>query len=380
MRVFKVGGGVLTGPGPIRRLGDVVPRGDCVLVVSAFGKTTNHLEEVVRACVGGDRRSARARLDAVVQWHRSCAEAVNVPWPRLGIDERISAVQAALAAPPEHPRMVSDFVVSLGEQLSSRIVAAFLAACDVPARWVDATSFIFTDDRFTEANVRWSRTARAIRAEVGRLLPAEVPVVPGFIGATVGGTPTTLGREGSDYTAALIGSELGATDVVLLKNVDGVLTADPCVVPDARPIRELSYEQAARLFRAGAKIVHPKTILPLRRVGTPLRVASFHDPDAGTVIGAHHSWGSGALRAIVGRSEDPSAASDTLSTRITVIGEPPIPPFLARRVEGVFEGMALRIRRRDSSRGTWVGVARGSRGEAAMRQLHRLLDATEEET
>jgi aspartate kinase len=383
VRILKVGGGVLTGPAPVRSLVKLVEQqpGGCTVVVSAFGKTTNALEYVVGECLAGRQQKALDALSAILEWHRDLAQSLGIAWEALGIPAHADAVQGAVAhGPGDPPGLLSDFVVSLGEQLSSRLVAAFLAAQGMPIRWVDATRIVITDDCFGAAAVRWKETRNAMRACVGTILSTRaVPVVAGFVGATDDGQPTTLGREGSDYTAALLGAALGADEVVLLKNVRGVLTADPRVVPDAYLIGELSCSQAARMFRAGAKVVHPSSIEPLRRARIPLRVALFGDSGGGTVIGPDRSWGAGAIRAVVGWCGVAPPFPDSLRCRLTVLGEPPIPSLLARRVEDALEAMKVKVRRRDPSRGTWILEADQEQGEDVMCGLHTLVDCPREE-
>lgn len=384
MRILKVGGGVLTGPDPVRALASLIREeaDRCVLVVSAFGKTTNRLEQVARECVDGRRGDALRSLEGVVRWHDDLAEALGVAWEAQEIPACVEAAGRAIAsAAADPPRCLADSLVSLGEQLSSRIVAAFLAAEGLPARWVDATRVIVTDETFGAARVHGAAARPAIRAEVGGLTPRAIPVVAGFIGATVGGRPTTLGREGSDYTAAILGAALGAEEVVLLKNVPGVLTADPAVVADARLISRLSFGQAARMFVAGAKVVHPKTIQPLRRAGIALRVAPFGDSRGGTVIGPGYSWGQGGLHAIAGRyNGEPGSIPDFLPCQVTVLGEPPIHPRVSDKVEEIAQAVGLKVRRRLHAHGTWILEARSEQCEDAMRQLHALVDHGREES
>ncbi|MBN1425176.1 aspartate kinase [Candidatus Fermentibacteria bacterium] len=384
MRIIKVGGGVLTGPNPLRALVDLVGHrcDKCVLVVSAFGKTTNWLEQVVRGCVGGHQEEAVSTLEKVLWWHRDFGEALGLPWDSLGIPSYVDTVRHAVRFEVgDSPGRLSDSLISLGEQLSSRMVAAFLTAQGIPARWVDARRIVVTDDTFGAARVQWRPTQNAIRTEVGSLVSGSIPVVAGFIGATAGGQPTTLGREGSDYTAAVMGAALRADEVVLLKDVEGVLTADPAVVPDARLIGQLSFEQAARLFRAGAKVVHPKSVEPLRRAGIALRVAPFGNPRGGTVIGPGRSWGEGDVRAIAGRCNGQRGpSSDTLSCQIAVLGEPPIASLVCHRIEESARAMNLTFRRRFAARGTWILGAPRDWCEEAIRQLHTFVGHGAEES
>jgi len=172
-----------------------------------------------------------------------------------------------------------DAIASLGERLSVRLVAAALRKEGVPAVALDATEFIVTDDNFVNASPLMEETEKRVRE---RLLPIleqdEVPVVTGFIGATKDGITTTLGRGGSDYSAAILAYCLDADEVWIWTDVDGVMTADPRIVPEARTIPEISYAEIAELSYFGAKVVHPKTILPAMEKGIPIRILNTFNP------------------------------------------------------------------------------------------------------
>ena len=179
-----------------------------------------------------------------------------------------------------------DMVVGIGEKLSSIILAATLRARGMKAQAVDATQIVVTDDNFGAANPLMRETRAKVRESL--LPPLErgvVPVVTGYIGATAEGVPTTLGRGGSDYTAAIIGACLEADEVQIWTDVDGILTADPKIVPEARTLAELSYAEAAELAYFGADVLHPKTIKPIVEQGIPLRIKNTFNPShPGTLI------------------------------------------------------------------------------------------------
>jgi aspartate kinase len=180
-----------------------------------------------------------------------------------------------------------DLIVSFGERLSAPIVAAAFRSRGIPSAAVDARELIVTDDRFLSAEVDFSLTG--VKSS-DRLLPmleaGQVPVVTGFIGATPDGETTTLGRGGSDYSATILGGMLGADEIWIWKEVDGIMTADPGIVPDAALLAELSYDEAAEMSFFGAKVLHPKSMIPAIARGIPVRMRNTFRPAApGTVIG-----------------------------------------------------------------------------------------------
>ena len=176
----------------------------------------------------------------------------------------------------------TDYLVSRGERLSARLVAAALEAGGTRARFVDAMDLVHTDAHFGQAAPDYARTDRAVQRILSPLLGrGVVPVVPGFIGATPEGEVATLGRGGSDLTATLLARGLGAARVSLWKDVPGLLTADPRVVPDARVIPELHAREAAELAYYGAKVLHPRALIPVTGRRIPVFVRPFADPDSG---------------------------------------------------------------------------------------------------
>ncbi len=173
-----------------------------------------------------------------------------------------------------------DAVASLGERMSVRALAAALKGVDVSAQVVEATRLVVTDDHYQSAHPDFEVTARTSREVLNPLLEQGiVPVVTGFIGASVSGVITTLGRGGSDYTAALLGAALPADEVWIWTDVDGVMTADPRIVPEAHTIKELTYREVSELAYAGAKVLHPKTIRPVIEAGIGLRVLNTFNPE-----------------------------------------------------------------------------------------------------
>jgi aspartate kinase len=180
-----------------------------------------------------------------------------------------------------------DFLVGQGEIWSSRVVAAVLVGVGLPADWFDVRLVLATDDRFGRATPVWELIRARAEEELAPLLAAgRIPVTQGFIGATASGVPTTLGRGGSDFSASMLGAALEATRVEIWTDVDGLMTADPRMVPSARTLASATYEEAAELATFGAKVLHPATQLPLSSAGIPIVILNSMHPDrSGTVIG-----------------------------------------------------------------------------------------------
>ena len=194
----------------------------------------------------------------------------------------------------------SDAIGGMGEQMSVRILAAYLNEIGFPARAIDATDLIVTDDNFTDATPLIAETNAKTAQYLAPLLGEGVtPIVTGFIGATVDGITTTLGRGGSDYSASIIGRALQAKEVWIWTDVDGVMSSDPRVVPDARTIPELTYREVSELAYYGAKVIHPRTMRPLMGDQIPLRIKNTFNPDhPGTVVVRERKMRSGAIRAV----------------------------------------------------------------------------------
>jgi len=223
-----------------------------------------------------------------------------------------------------------DFLLSRGELLSARLFAAALEEAGCPVAFVSAADLIATDDTFGQASVDLARTGRAIRKKVGRLVArGVVAVVPGFTGATSNGRITTLGRGGSDLTATLLAGALGAREVSLWKDVPGVLTADPRVVPDAHVVPQLHVREAAELAYYGAKVLHPRALIPLGKRNIAVRIRPFANPDSkGTEISQRRTLRGHPVKAL---SAIPAQALLT----VTGNGMLGVPGIAARTFEAV---------------------------------------------
>ncbi|MDH7487372.1 MAG: aspartate kinase [Anaerolineae bacterium] len=265
-----------------------------VVVVSAMSGVTDSLIQGARAAAEGQDDAYRAiranllarHLETVDTLLAESSERLDVAGfieDRLHDFERLCRSIAVLG---ELTARGSDAVASIGEELSAHILAATLRARGSRAQAVSATELIVTDDNFGAANPLMEATTARVRQRLIPLLERSVmPVVTGYIAATAEGVTTTLGRGGSDYSAAIVGACLDADEVWIWTDVDGILTADPKIVPEARPLTELSYDEAAALAYFGADVLHPKTIKPVVEKGIPLRIVnSFNPTHPGTLI------------------------------------------------------------------------------------------------
>lgn len=298
MIVMKFGGTSVAGVGPMRKVGGIVRRFASrrpIVVVSALAGVTDDLLRMGRDAAAGRGASANRRARALETRHTAVAAGLDLA---SGVATRLKAdlggdfaelrevLHGIYLLREPGPRPL-DLLASFGERLSARLLAAHLASIGLAARYVDARDLVLTDDAHGAANVDAAATGRRLRKRLPPLLRAGlVPVVTGFIGRDPAGATTTLGRSGSDYTAALLAEALRARELWIWKEVDGVLTADPDLVPEARLLARLSYAEAAEMSHFGAEVLHPKTMQPARRAGVPVRIKNTFRPEgAGTVIG-----------------------------------------------------------------------------------------------
>jgi aspartate kinase len=290
MKVFKFGGASVKDAEGIKNLAGIVSeeKGKLVIVVSAFGKTTNGLEKVLKAWISGDI-IYKTLLDTIFKYHQAVIS--DLFYNRCDASDKIDISFAKLNEYlSSQKRTVFDYdydqVVSYGEIWSTIIIAEYLASIYSEVEWIDIRENLLTDDRFRDANILWDESANRIRS-VLNFKSARIYVTQGFIGGTVTGQATTLGREGSDYTAAVLANILNAESVTVWKDVPGILNADPKWMDDALKLEEMSYREAVEMTFSGAKVIHPKTIKPLHNKNIPLYVKSFFKPsEPGTVIKA----------------------------------------------------------------------------------------------
>jgi aspartate kinase len=290
MKVYKFGGASVIDAAGIRNLTEIVKAesGNLVVVVSAFGKTTNALEKVLKTWLSGLDNYV-VLLDEIYTGHLSViAELFGKETIAKGkIDVSFALLRDYLMkSSKEKYDFEYDQIVSYGEVWSTIIVAEYLKKNIPEVEWCDIRENLVTDDRYRDANILWSESTKRVRSifDFGK---KRIFVTQGFIGGTVTGSTTTLGREGSDYTAAILANILDAECVVVWKDVPGILNADPKWLPDASKLDEISYKEAVEMSFSGAKVIHPKTIKPLHNKQIPLYVRSFLNlEDKGTVIKA----------------------------------------------------------------------------------------------
>jgi len=290
MKVFKFGGASVMDAAGIRNLYRIVSEeaGNLVIVVSAFGKTTNALEKVLNSWLaGGDEYNHL--LGVVYDYHLAVVDELfpSGHSSKSRVETSFAKLEEYLKSPVRNDYDCEyDQIVSCGEIWSTIIVEAYLKQSGLNVEWVDIRGNLITDDTFRDANVLWNESSAHIKSAFS-FSERDIYVTQGFIGSTVAGQSTTLGREGSDYTAAIIANMLDAERVVVWKDVPGLLNADPKWMPGASRLQEISYREAVEMTFSGAKVIHPKTIKPLHNKNIPLYVKSFLSPgEEGTIIKA----------------------------------------------------------------------------------------------
>ena len=293
VQVYKFGGASVKDAGALLNLSRIVGKFQAdkplLIVVSAMGKTTNALEEISQLAYTG--QDFRAPLVDLYRYHSQTVDG-------LGLDDQGSKsvyqvvdtlfrqLGEQLARIDEHDDYDRQYdqIVSYGELVASQVLAKLLAEFG-PVQWLDCRPLLRTDGHWREAQLDWATTEQNIQAALPGLLTQGLVVTQGFLGGTADGATTTLGREGSDYTAAIFAYCLGAECVTIWKDVAGLLNADPKIFPDTVRYPEISYRETIEMAYYGASVIHPKTLKPLADRSIPLRVKSFLDPEAeGTLI------------------------------------------------------------------------------------------------
>jgi len=293
MKVFKFGGASVSTIERIKSAGDILQQytGEkLVIVVSAMGKTTNALEKVAEAFYSEKKEEALQLFEQVKQQHLNITKYLLVTG-FLSCEKQLKdffteAEWLLHDKPVRNFDYYYDQIVCLGEMLSTTIVSYYLNERGIPNTWMDVRDIIRTDDNFRDAGIDWAITTENIHNTVLPLLDKNKMVLTqGFVGATDENESTTLGREGSDYTASVFANILDAESQTIWKDVVSVMNADPKQFADARPIYELNYKEVIEMAYYGAQVVHPKTIKPLQNKGIPLYVKCFLDPSLpGTII------------------------------------------------------------------------------------------------
>jgi aspartate kinase len=282
------------------------PRGP-VVVVSALGGATDRLLGLAAQARAGDADGAREHVRLLLERHLEVAGVITNDALRAEVEaylgdefEALARVVSALAVLEEVSPRWLDAIAAVGELASSRIVAAALKSQGLAAAWVDARKVVVTTAEHTAAPPLMQETEAKMNAELVPLLASRIiPVLGGFVGATADGVTTTLGRGGSDYSAAIVGACLGATEIQIWTDVDGMLTADPRLVPNAQVVPELSFDEASELAFFGAKVLHPATILPAMASNIPVRILNSRNAEVrGTLITAKRPANSRPLTAV----------------------------------------------------------------------------------
>ncbi|HSI90277.1 MAG TPA: aspartate kinase [Adhaeribacter sp.] len=292
MQVFKFGGASVKDAAAFRNVSFIVQKhsvsGQLLVVVSAIGKTTNALENIfTKAQAGQDHSSDFSALKA---YHFSVAQEL-FPQPEAPVFDALEKLfvklkKALIELEPDKTDQQYDQVISFGELLASTLLAHFLKTENLPAVWLDCRKYIQTDSTWREGKVDWTWTEKLIQRDLPEILQNNIIVTQGFIGGTAGGQTTTLGREGSDYSAAIFAYCLKASEMTIWKDVAGLLNADPKIFPDTVRYPEISYQETIEMAYYGASVIHPKTIKPLADRQIPLYVKSFVAPESeGTRIG-----------------------------------------------------------------------------------------------
>jgi len=291
MQVYKFGGASIQNADAITNVGEIlkgVKEDQLVIVISAIGKTTNKLVALTNAYLNL-QSNVNELLEEIKQDHFRIIKDLFGSFNHRVFDEVSNSfveVEWLLEEEPaDTPDYIYDQIVSIGEVVSSKIVAAYLTEVGCQSTWVDARNYIKTDNNYREANVDWHRTELEMKKTLPAILNKGFVITQGFIGGTSENFTTTLGREGSDYSAAIFSACLNASALTIWKDVPGVLNADPKWFERTEKIPELSYHDAIELTYYGATVIHPKTIKPLQNHGIPLFVRSFKDPaEPGTKI------------------------------------------------------------------------------------------------
>jgi aspartokinase/homoserine dehydrogenase 1 len=312
LRVMKFGGTSVGDPSCISKVVEIIRaasrESDVVVVVSAMSGVTNKLVEIATQSEKGDLKSVATILEELRKQHDAVASAlIHSAAERKCIDRKMQEIFRQIDSLSQGTHLLReltlrtrDFISSLGECLTAPLVAAALADCGVASEAIDASEVVVTNSCHGGAEPLMDLTRERCNARVLPLLrKGIVPVVTGFIGATVDGVVTTLGRNGSDYSATILGAALDADEVIIWSDVDGVLTVDPCLVSGVRRIPEISYREAAELAYFGANVLHPKTLRPVIQSGIPIWIRNTFAPERpGTKITPTVSPNGGGVKAL----------------------------------------------------------------------------------
>jgi aspartate kinase len=278
MKVFKFGGASLKSAPAIRNVASIVKshsKDQLLVVVSAMDKTTNALEKIIALSQAGERFETELKL--LKEYHLKVVNELfkDPSFISSQLNILFDKLNTAASLQGEYD-FVYDQVIVFGEIISSTVVHHFFLSEGLNSEWVDAREFIATDSTYREGQVDWNTTSKKI-GTLESVLKNKIIITQGFIGSDSGGNSVSLGREGSDFTAAIFGSSLMSDSVTIWKDVPGVMSADPKRLPNAVVFEELPYKETAEMTYYGASVIHPKTVKPLANKGIPLLVKSFVD-------------------------------------------------------------------------------------------------------
>ncbi len=291
MEIFKFGGASVKDAEAVRNITNILSEHaefPYLVVVSAMGKTTNSLENLLKACLEG-KEDFWDQLEQVKTFHYNIANELfggNYSGIMDELENLLFDLEFFLEKSTNQPYdFLYDQVVSFGELLSTKIISRYLNVHGITNKWIDARNFVLTDNHHRSAEVFWDKTTEVIDRKLKSLIQQMPVITQGFIGATEHKVTTTLGREGSDYSAGIFAYALDAQKVTVWKDVPGVLNADPNAFKDTVKFDTLSYQEAIEMTFYGAKVLHPRTIKPLQNKDIPLEVRSFiHPEEKGTRI------------------------------------------------------------------------------------------------
>jgi aspartate kinase len=302
MIVMKFGGTSVESAEAIGRVAGIVRERIArrpVVVVSAMGRTTNKLLAIGEMAVSGKREEAIRALTEMRAFHLREAAGLGVDAEVESDFHELAELVKGLAVMGELTPRATDAISSYGERISSVIVAAFFRKAGISAVHVDSRSVIVTDSRHMQAAPLFPESNAKLEATITPLARKHVVVMGGFIGATADGVTTTLGRGGSDYTASIVGAGIGAEEIQIWTDVDGMLTADPTILPGGYRVETCSFAEAAELAYFGAKVLHPATVLPAIEKNIPVRILNSRRPEVeGTLIVAEAPPSSAPIRSI----------------------------------------------------------------------------------
>jgi len=294
MKVFKFGGASVNSIERIQNLKKLLhgfSGEQLMIIISAMGKTTNALEKVVEAFFAGNKEEALQLFEGVKKQHLTTAKYILVTHFNACLEQLNNFFTEVEWMLHDKPVRAFDYyydqVVCVGELLSTCIISHYLNEMNIINKWLDVRDIIRTDDNFRDATIDWDYTMQKVDQLTTNYKPqtTNIFITQGFIGSTDENESTTLGREGSDYTAAIFANLLNAESLTIWKDVEGVMSADPKQFPDAQLISELSFDEVIEMAYYGAQVIHPKTIKPLQNKGIPLHVKCFLDASlAGTTI------------------------------------------------------------------------------------------------